>query len=502
MHTAHLPHTTAGRRQWWGLAVLALPVLLLSTDLSVLYLALPALSTDLAPSGTAQLWIVDIYGFMVAGFLVMMGSLGDRIGHRRVLLFGALCFAGASILAAYAASTPMLIFARALLGLAGATLAPTTLALITRMFADPAQRAVAVAVWSGCFMGGAILGPVLGGLLLASFWWGSVFLLAVPVMVLLLVTAPALLPQQRASHHRRLDPASVVLLLATVLSIVYGVKELARGGAQPLPVAAAVAGAGFGVLFVYRHRRSADPLLDLGLFRTRAYRCTVLTSTGVGALQGGLLLVVNQHLQLVARLSPLAAGLWLVPPALAMLIGVTAGTGLARRFRPGTVIAAGLLCSAVGNLALARVADAPAVWWTVAALCLVMAGVGPMASLGYNLILDAAPADRAGSASAAMETGGQLGIALGIGLLGSLAAGVYRDRLVIPPGVPDAEASAAREGLAGAVAAADHLPGLLGADLLATATHSYADGLGVVAAVSAVCFLALAGYAARSLRDA
>jgi DHA2 family multidrug resistance protein-like MFS transporter len=261
----------AGRREWIGLAVLALPILLLSLDLSVLYLALPHLSADLGASSTQQLWIVDIYGFMIAGLLVTMGTLGDRIGRRKLLLIGASAFGGPSVAAAFSTSAEMLIATRALLGIAGATLMPSTLALISNMFTDPGQRATAIGVWASCFAAGAAIGPIIGGVLLVFLWWGSVFLLGVPVMLLLLVTAPLLLPEYRDTHAGRLDLTSVALSLAAILPVIYGLKELAKDGIETLPIVAMVAGAAFGIVFVLRQRRLTSPLLDLRLFGSRSF---------------------------------------------------------------------------------------------------------------------------------------------------------------------------------------------------------------------------------------
>ncbi len=228
------PPVRAGRREWIGLAELALPTLLLALDISVLFLALPELSADLGADRTEQLWITDIYGFMVAGLLVTMGTLGDRIGRRRLLLAGAAAFAAASVLAAYASSPEMLIAARALLGVAGATLGPSTLALISSLFADPAQRGQAIALWFSCFLAGGALGPLVGGVLLELFWWGSVVLVGVPVMALLLVLGPRLLPEDRAPDAGRLDPASVALALAAMLPWSTGSRR-SRGRAGPRP---------------------------------------------------------------------------------------------------------------------------------------------------------------------------------------------------------------------------------------------------------------------------
>jgi len=491
----------AGRREWVGLAVLALPTLLLSLDVSVLYLALPHLAADLRPSSTQQLWIMDIYGFMLAGFLVTMGTLGDRIGRRRLLLTGAAAFGTASAVAAYATSPEMLIATRALLGVAGATLAPSTLALISNMFRDPRQRGAAIAVWVSCFMGGTAIGPLVGGLLLERFWWGSVFLLGVPVMVLLLLAGPRLLPEYRNTEAGRLDLASVALSLGAILPVIYGLKELATNGVEPGPVAAMVAGVAVGLVFVRRQHTLPSPLLDLRLFANRSFSVALGVSLLVGATMGGAFLFVNQYLQLVAGLSPLRTGLWLVPPALAMIAASMAAPAIARRVRPGTVMAAGLAVAAVGFGLLSRVGSAGGPAIVVTGMAIAQLGVGPMVALGYGMVVGSAPPERAGSASAMGETSGELGIALGVAVLGSVGTAVYRGQLAahLPAGVPVAAAQAAREGIAGAVSAAQHLPGQVGAVLLGPAGEAFTSGLHAVVGVGAAVFVALAILAASVL---
>ena len=319
----------AGVREWLGLGVLALPTLLLAIDATVLYLALPHLEADLRPSATEALWIIDIYGFMIAGLLVTMGRLGDRIGRRKLLMIGALAFGAASVAAAYATDPAVLVVARALLGIAGATLMPSTLALISTMFHDARQRGLAIAVWAACFSAGVAIGPLVGGAMLQVFWWGSVFLLAVPVMVLLLVAAPLLLPESRDPGAGRLDLTSVALSLAAILPVVYGVKTAAADGLSLLPTAAILAGIGLGVLFVRRQRSMSDPLLDVRLFARPAFLGALLALLVGLATVGVIYLYGTQYLQLVAGLTPLAAGLWLLPSALAMIVSSVAAPALA-----------------------------------------------------------------------------------------------------------------------------------------------------------------------------
>ncbi|KAA9377592.1 MFS transporter [Microbispora cellulosiformans] len=498
METRTAAPPRAGRREWIGLAVLALPTLLLALDLSVLYLALPHISDDLGADSVQQLWITDIYGFMVAGFLVTMGTLGDRVGRRRLLMTGAAAFGVASLLAAYAPTAETLIAARALLGVAGATLAPSTLALIRNMFADERQRTTAVAVWVSCFMGGAAIGPVVGGLLLEAFWWGSVFLLAVPVMVLLLAVGPWLLPEYRDDSAGRLDLPSTLLFLATALPVVYGLKELTRNGPGVVAILAIVAGLAFGAAFVRRQGGLDTPLLDLRLFRRRAFTAALVVLMFAVATQGGIMLVVTQQMQIVEGLSPVATGLWLMPGSLAMVAGSLLAPHAARLLRPGPTVAAGMAVTAIGYLLLTRAVPGglPVL---VAGAVVVFFGIGPVASLTQNLIVSSAPPAKAGSAASVSQTGGDFGIALGVAVFGSIAALVYRHALADTYRGP---AGPAADSIAGAAPAARDLPAERSDELLSAAHAAFTSGLHVVAAFAALLCLALAVLAAYALRQA
>jgi MFS transporter, DHA2 family, multidrug resistance protein len=491
----------AGLREWVGLAVLALPTLLLALDISVLYLALPHLVRDLQPSTTQTLWILDIYGFLLAGFLVTMGTLGDRIGRRRLLLLGASAFGIASVVAAYSSNPGMLIASRALLGVAGATLMPSTLALIGNMFRDPRQRATAIAVWMSCFVGGTIIGPLVGGLLLEHFWWGSAFLLGVPVMALLLVAAPVLLPEYRdPARAGRVDLTSATLSLAAILPVIYGLKESVRNGWQAPSVAAIVAGVAFGVLFVRRQRALPNPLLDLHLFSHRVFSAALLIGLLVGGVMGGTYLFVTQYLQLVAGLPPLRAGLWLVPSSVATIASSMVAPQVARRVRPGFVMAAGLVVAVLGFVLLTQVGGGGGLPLVIAGFGLIGIGMGPM-SLGTNMVIGSAPPEKAGAASAMSETSGELGIALGVAALGSVGTAIYRAHLAIPTGVPAEWGRAAREGLASAITAAQHLPTAPGVELLHSARQAFTAGLTTVAGLGIVLFLTLVVVIAFLLRD-
>ena len=301
-------HGKSGTKEWIGLAVIALPCLLYSMDLNVLALAVPHLTADLKPSATQLLWIVDIYGFLLAGFLITMGTLGDRIGRRRLLMIGAAAFGAASVFAAYSDSAEMLIFSRAVLGVAAATLAPSTMSLIRNMFLDREERTTAIGIWVGCFAAGSVLGPVIGGVLLEHYAWGSVFLVAVPVMALLLVLVPLLLPEFRDPNAGALDIPSSVLATSAVLAMIYGMKRTAEHGPDALAAAAVIASFGLGALFVRRQKRLTDPMIDLRLFVSPQFSAALAVNVIAIFAAFGSFLFVTQYLQLVMGMGPLRGG--------------------------------------------------------------------------------------------------------------------------------------------------------------------------------------------------
>ncbi|KUL95590.1 MFS transporter [Bosea sp. WAO] len=499
VETALSPAATAGAREWLGLALLALPTILLGLDLTLLHLALPALAADLQPTSTQALWIMDAYGFMIAGFLITMGTLGDRIGRRKLLMMGAAAFALASVLAAFSVSALMLVAARALLGVAGATLMPSTLALITNMFADPRQRALGFGIWATMFAFGMALGPVVGGVLLEHFWWGSAFLIAIPVVGLLLLLAPVLLPEYRAPYAGRLDLASVGLSLAAMLPIVYGIKQVAKAGPDLYSIGPIVIGLVFAALFVRRQRRLADPLLDVSLFADRAFSVALIVLLFGLVAVGGTMLLVTQYLQLVAGFSPLVAGLWMGPPALAMVAAGVAAPLLARHVRPGFVVAGALGLSVVGYLLLAQLGNgASGAATVVAGFSLAYLGLGTIAALGTDLVVGSAPAEKAGSASAMSETVQDLGVSLGIAVLGSLATAIYR-RTVLDH-MPESLGEEARQAVGDSLWAASSVASELPAGLIEAAQAAFMTGFGSAALLSALGVSLLTILAAVSLR--
>jgi DHA2 family multidrug resistance protein-like MFS transporter len=496
------PSAKAGRREWIGLAVIALPCAVYAMDVTVLNLALPALSEALAPSSSQLLWIVDIYGFLVAGLLITMGTLGDRIGRRRLLLIGAAAFGTASVLAALSTSAEMLIAARALLGVAGATLAPSTLALIRNMFANPQERTFAIGVWITSFSGGAAIGPLVGGLLLERLWWGSVFLLALPVMALLLAVGPRLLPEFRDPEAGRLDLISAAASLVAVLAVIYGLKQIAQDGMGWMPALPITGGLAVGMVFVRRQGRLADPLIDLRLFRVPAFSGALAANTLGFFVNFGIAVFIAQYLQLVLGLSPLEAGLWTVPWAGGFIIGSMLTPAIVSRMSPASTIAGGLGLAAAGFGLLTQVTGDTSLATLVTGSVVLALGLAPVFTLAADLMVSAAPPDRAGAAAGISETSSELGGAVGIAVLGVIGTAVYRGEVAdaVPAAVPPDAAQAARDTLGGAVAAGDELPDPLGPELVDAASDAFTQALQLAAGLSAAVVIAAAVLAWALLR--
>jgi MFS transporter, DHA2 family, multidrug resistance protein len=494
----------ATRREWIGLAVIALPCMLYSMDLTVLNLAVPHLSADLKPTSAQLLWILDIYGFLVAGSLITMGTLGDRIGRRRLLLIGAAAFGVASVLAAFSTSAEMLIATRALLGVAGATLAPSTLSLIRNMFHDPQQRTFAIGVWVTSYSVGGAIGPLLGGVVLEYFWWGAVFLLGVPVMALLLIVGPKLLPEYRDPNAKPLDLLSAALSLAGVLLVIFGLKRIAEHGFGLVAAASVGAGVLIGVVFVRRQRRLEHPLIELQLFRSRTFSAALTIYMLATFAAFGAYVFIAQYLQLVLGLSPLEAGLWSLPSFFAFIAGSMIVPVLARRFPAAQLIWAGLIIAAVGFAVLTQLDRANPLGVIVTGSVIYSLGVSPVVILATDIIVGSAPVERAGAASAISETSSELGGALGIAILGSIGTAVYRTRMTaaIPNGIPSDVGEVARGTLGGATAVAERLPDQLAAALLGTARDAFTQAFVTTAAVNAVLILVTAIAATVMLRHA
>lgn len=479
--------TRAGRREWVGLAVLALPTLLVSMDATVTYLALPVISASLQPSSAQLLWITDIYTFLEGGLLITMGTLGDRIGRKKLLLWGAVAFALASVIAAFAPGAGMLIAARALLGVAGATLLPSTVALIRSMFHDDKQRAVAIGIWTTCYSTGTMLGPLLGGVLLDHFWWGSVFLIGVPVMVLFLALGPRLLPEHKAETSEKPDLLSVFLLLTGILLIIYVIKRIGeQGDYGSLSLLLAATGILIMVIFLQRQRKVKGPLIDLQLFHVPAFNATLGTLLIALFCWSGLYLFVAQYLQLVLGLDPSKAGLLTVPAAAMGMLGCMGAPLLARPLGQNRVILLGMLILSIGAMLLWRVTDNTGLGLLIPATLLLTLGCSLVVTLGVDKVISSAPRERAGAAAGIYETSTTFGTALGIAILGSIGTAIYRNQMKgnNMAGISVDMIERARNTLGEAQAISHQLPGQSGVVLFREARMAFVQSFSVTAAIA------------------
>lgn len=499
--TAAAQQPKATSREWLGLAVLAIPCMLYSMDLTVLHLAMPQIAADLKPSASGQLWIVDIYGFLIAGFLLTMGTLGDRIGRRRILMMGSAAFGLTSLAAAFAPNSESLIVARALQGIAGATLAPSTLSLIRNMFHDSKQRTFAIGVWVAAFSAGGALGPVIGGLILNHYWWGAVFLINVPLMMILLVLVPFLLPEYKDPTAGRLDLLSVGQSLVAVLTLIYGMKRIAENGVSMEAGLAMTLGIAASIFFIRRQQHLSDPLIDVRLFRQSTFSAALAVNMlGLFTVLGTFFFIA-QYVQLVLGLSPLVAGLWLAPSGVAFAAGSMLAPVLVRRHSHGMVVTWGFVIAAVGFVILTQTGrsehGAIVLFVGMMTFCI---GLAPIGALTTDLVLSAAPPARAGAASGISETSFELGGALGIAILGSLIAYFYRLKMQDLGNQTSLSADtleAARSTLSGAIEASRSLGEPEATALAHAAQTAFVHAFELTSGIAAACAVlaALLSYA-------
>ena len=477
--------------RWPALGVLSLGVLLIGVDGTVLAVATPIFGRDLGMTATEILWIGDIYSFVLAGLLVTMGSLGDRIGHKTLLLCSATGFALASLLAAYAPTVGTLIAARALLGIAGASLAPSTLALIRGLFPQPRERAIAVGVWASTFSVGTALGPVIGGLFLEHFWWGSVFLINVPVVIVLVVGGWWLLPEFRNPTPGPWDPLGAALSLIGVLGVVYAAKQAAAQGLHADTVVTGVIGALALALFVRRQLTAPHPLIDVRLLANRGFSGVIAANMLSIFGLSGVLFFLSQFFQLVDGYSPLQAALAELPAAVAaMMFGLLAGVAV-RYFSPRAVLSAALALIGAALASLTLITPTTPYLPLGIALFVIGAGLGLAFTVANDVIITSVPPERAGAAAGVSETAYELGMALGIAVLGSVIAAVYRG-LARPPGVHDDVIAHAEQSLAAAHRAAAMLTNQNAYALLSAAQSAFASGLAVAAGIGSALLLSSA----------
>ncbi|ANN14603.1 permease [Amycolatopsis orientalis] len=475
--------TRESKRAWFGLLVILCPVLLVSMDGSILFLAMPRISQALAPTADQQLWILDGYGFAVGSFLIAFGAIGDRYGRLKLLMTGATVFGAASAGAAFAPGPELLIACRAVMGLAGATLLPSALAVLSELFTDPRRRAQAIGVFAAAFAAGFAIGPIVGGALLERFWWGSVFLVNLPVIAVFLLLAPVLLREVRAGGTGRVDVPSVALSATGLLLAIYGVKHTAAEGPSAVAVAAGIAGAVLLVWFARRQRTLDPPLIDLSLFRDRVFTIAIVTGLLPLMAWSAAAYLAGIHLQSVLGLSVSDAALLALPGAAVLTILCVVTPALVDRVGKRTAL---ILCHfsvAAGLLLLLMTGVTGGVGWYVASTVVAGVGYGISFSVVADTAVAAVPPERAGAAGAIAETANEIGNALGIALMGSLAALVFR---------------LAGPGLAPTLDGTLQLPGIASA-AEADAKDAFVSGLHTAVVVLSLLHLALGVLALRWL---
>lgn len=481
--------TRAGKKEWLGLAVLTLPTLLVSIDSTVTYLALPSMSTSLKPTSSELLWITDMFTFMEAGFLIIMGAAGDRIGRKRLLTIGMISFTCASLMAAFAQSATLLIAARALLGITGAIILPCTLSLIRIMFLDDRQRTVAFGIYTTCYSGGTMLGPLFGGILLSYFWWGSVFLISVPLMVLFL-GASVMLPEYRDPSAKQFHLLSAVLLLAGMLPVIYSIKKVAETGSWGWEASLlVVTGVALCVLFLRVQKRVHNPLVDLTLFKIPAVAVTLSTLFLSLFCWAGLYLFMSQYLQLVLELTPLKAGIFTLLPVVLTMSGCMLAPQTLKWFRRSVIIIAGNLIMLAGIVMLSQLHIFPGLIYIMAAATFLNLGCGLVVTLGIDTIVSVAPEEQAGAVSGISESSTTFGAAFGVAILGSIGTAIYHTKMsVYSEHIADLPVDAANT-LGSALVSAKLLAPSKAAALVETARHSFIDSFRAATIVAAILVL-------------
>jgi DHA2 family multidrug resistance protein-like MFS transporter len=495
----------ATARTWLGLAVLVLPLLLITIDGTVLILGLPAISAELSPTGVEQLWMIDVYSLVLAGLLVAMSAAGDRFGRRRNLLIGAVIFSIASVSGALATEAWMLIAARALLGVGGAIMMPSTLSLVRNMFLDRQQRRYAMAVWAAMASVGAAVGPIVGGWIIDSFSWQAAFLMNIPVMLLLLVLGPLLLPESRNPELHRIDILSVALSFIGMIGVVYAIKSLTGGKDVALGLAALIVGLTAVVFFVRRQLSLPTPLIDVKLFRVRYFRGAVVADLlAIFAMVGALVALV-QHLQLVLGLNPLQASLWLIPQAVLAAFAAFLAAALVKRALPAYVIATGLFIASMGFGLTVFLSPTSSPALTSASLALVALGAGMALALSNDIIMSSVQPERAGQAAATSETAYELGTTLGTAVLGSVlvawySRGVASSAQALDLGPELAERASST--MAEAILVASEVGGRTGAAILEIAEQAFTEAIVVTGIAGGAIMILTAMWAAVTLRGA
>ncbi|MFD9521357.1 MFS transporter [Streptomyces sp. NPDC059979] len=467
----------SGSGRWAMLAVLCSSLLLVAMDATILNVALPALIDDLQPSAVQQLWIIDIYGLVLGGLLVTTGALSDRLGRRKLFLIGFVLFGVASVLAATAGSSTQLIAGRVLLGVGGAMVMPSTLSLIRNIFTDAHERALAIGIWAAVAGAGAAIGPLVGGLLVERYSWAAAFWVNVPVVVVTVAAGLWLLPEFKDAGEHPLDVLSAVLSVAGIVALAWGIKHVAKGSTAAADLAILSVGVGLLAWFAHRQLRLKDPLLDVRLFRYRPFTAAALVTLMAMLAAGAALFLVSLWLQYVHGYSPFEAGLRTLPTALAMLGSSLLTPTLMHRIGVRACMAIGL-AGLVAGFTLLALAPQPTSYGYIAVFLVTLGfSDGLAVTTAASVLVSAVPAERAGQAGAVSETSYELGVGLGVALLGSVHAAAYAGQMAGAP-------TQAAESIGGAKEYAEHLPAAEAAGLMERARDAFDSALSTTSYVS------------------
>ena len=455
-------------------------------------------SQGLHPTASQLLWIVDVYPLILAALLIPMGSLGDRMGRRKMLMIGSTGFGLVSLFAAFAPTAEWLLAARVGIAVFGSMLLPATLSLLRSVFRDDRQRTLAIAIWTAGFSAGAALGPIAGGFLLNHFWWGSLFLLAVPVLLAFLVAAPLILPESKDPHPGPVDPLSIVLAVLTMAPVVYGIKSLATGGSVLHGVLFIAVGALCGLLFARQQVAKDYPMLDLRFFRSPRFSGGLSVNMVSNVALFGFLFFFTQDLQLVNGTDPMTSGLLMVP---GLVLSILAGLGaerIARLVGIRTAVVLGLLLVAAGFFVVALTDQMSSSAPVLVAFTVMSAGTGLATTLSTDLVVSSVPEAKAGAASAVSETGYEVGAVLGTAVLGGLTTAFYQAHLELPAAVSADSAQIAHETLGGALDVAAESPA--GSVIADAAVAAFSSGMQWTALIGGVLVAVVALVLARVLR--
>ena len=488
------PETHAKR--WWGLLIVTGSLMVITIDNTILNVAIPSLVRELGSTTSQLQWILDGYTLVFAGLLLTAGAIGDRFGRKGALQAGLVLFGLASMASSLATNSNQLIITRACMGVGAAFIMPSTLSLLTNMFHEPRERARAIGLWAAAAGASGAIGPVLGGLLLKWFSWHSVFFVNVPLIIVLLIGGRVMLPKSRAERTEPLDPIGALLSIVGLIVLLWGIIESPSAGFDdPMVMGAIVGGIVLLVGFVAWELTTAHPMLDMRFFKNRRFSAANIAVTLVFFAMFGQMFVMSQYTQTVLGYTPLEAGLKMTPMSVMMLMVAPNAPKLVERFGTKIVVGFGLMLASVGVLIVSMVPTSNGYWVLLAGILVLAMGMGCVMAPATESIMGSLPRDKAGVGSAMNDTTRQMGGALGVAVIGSILAAIYRpavDSRMSAIGVPQELIMQAQESVSGAVMRAATAPGIspeMAEQIRTIGIEEYVNGIHVAMKISALVLL-------------